>query len=132
LSAGSVSTAERDTPQEAAMKVALRLDQVAQGRELDAQTLASQAGITPEVATSLLAGEPAEIELSTLSRLSELLGVLPNELVAEVEEPQESVTEGAEPPRSIDVPRQDMDEIKKERTDQYDPESPSERLTDDA
>lgn len=114
------------------MKVALRLDQLAAGKGVDAETLAAQTGVTSDVAQSLLAGEPTEIELSTLSRLAELLGVLPNELVAEVEEPQQSVVDGAEPPRSIDVPGQGMDEIKKEPTDQYDPETPSERLSDEA
>jgi DNA-binding Xre family transcriptional regulator len=114
------------------MKVALRLDEMAAAHGLDAQSLAAQAGVTPDVAQGLLAGEAVEIELSTLGRLSELLGVLPNELVAEVEEPQQSVADGAEPPRSIDVPKQGMDEIKKEPTDQYDPETPAERLSDEA
>lgn len=114
------------------MKVALRLDQLAAGNGVDAQTLATQTGVSSEVAQSLLAGEPTEIELSTLSRLAEMLGVLPNELVAEVAEPQQSVADGAESPRSIDVPGQRTDEIKKDPTDQYDPETPSERLTDEA
>lgn len=114
------------------MKVALRLDQLAAGHGVTAESLAAQAGITSEVAQSLLAGEPTEIELSTLSRLAEMLGVLPNELVAEVEEPQQSVVDGAASPRSIDVPGQGMDEIKKDPTDQYDPETPSERLSDKA
>src|SRR4051794_32059715 len=114
------------------MKVALRVDQLAAGHGLDAQSLASQAGVTPEIAASLLAGQPVQIELSTLSTLSQMLGVLPNELVAEVDEPQQSVVDGAASPRSIDVPAQPMDEIKKDPTDQYDPETPAERLSDDA
>ena len=114
------------------MKVALRRDQLAAGNGLDAQTLAAQTGVTSDVAQSLLAGEPTEIELSTLGRLAEILGVLPNELVAEVVEPQQSIVDGVEPPRSIDVPTQGMDEIKKDLTDQYDPETPSERLSEEA
>lgn len=113
------------------MKVALRIDQMAAGGAVDAQTLAAQAGIAPETAQHLLAGEPTEIELSTLSKLAKVLGVMPNELVAEVEDPQHSVIDGARSPRSIDVPDQSMDEIKKDLTDQYDPETPSERLSDE-
>lgn len=114
------------------MKVALRLDQLTAGNGLDAETLAAQTGVTSEVAQSLLAGESTEIELSTLGRLAEMLGVLPNELVAEVDDPQQSVIDGAESPRSLDVPTQGMDEIKKDPTDQYDPETPAERLSDEA
>ena len=95
------------------MKVALRLKEAMAARGLDAQTLAGQAGLTPDVARSLFAGEPAEIDLPTLDRLARVLGVLPNELVAEVEQPQPSVLDQAEPPRSSAVPTQDMDEIKK-------------------
>jgi DNA-binding Xre family transcriptional regulator len=112
------------------MKVALRVEQLRAGHGLDAQTLATMTGLAPDIAQRLFAGEAAEIDLATLGRLAELLEVLPNELVAEVEEPQQSVVDGAEPPRSIDVPTQDMDEIKKEPTDQYDPETRIERLSD--
>ncbi len=97
------------------MKVALRLNELMAARGLDAQTLSAQVGLTPDVAQSLFAGEPAEIDLPTLDRLSQVLGVLPNELVTEVEQPQPSVLDQAEPPRSIDVPVQGMDEIKKDR-----------------
>lgn len=113
------------------MKVALRVDQVT-GSAVNAQSLAAEAGITSEVAQSLLSGEATEIELSTLGKLAEMLGIMPNELVAEVEEPQHSVIDGAKSPRSIDVPDQSMDQIKKDPTDQYDPETPAERLTDEA
>ena len=97
------------------MKVALRLNELMAARGLDAQTLTSQVRLTPDVARSLFAGEPAEIDLPTLDRLSQMLGVLTNELVTEVEQPQPSVLDEAEPPRSIDVPVQGMDEIKKDR-----------------
>ncbi len=117
-------------PKEDLMKVALRLNELAAARGLDAQALTSRAGLAPDMAQSLFAGEAAEIDLPTLGRLAELLGVLPNELVAEVQEPQQSVIDGAEPPRSIDVPVQTMDEIKKGPTDPYDPETPAERLSD--
>ncbi len=95
------------------MKVALRLNEFMAARGLDAQTLTAQVGLTPDVARSLFAGEAAEIDLPTLDRIAQVLGVLPNELVTEVEQPQPSVLDQAEPPRSTTVPTQGVDEIKK-------------------
>ncbi len=110
------------------MKVSLRVKELVDARGLNAQELASQTGVDAETASRIYNGESVEMDLTTLGALAQLLGVLPNELVAEVEEPQQSVIDTGEMPRSIDVPTQGIDEIKKERTDPYDPATESQRL----
>ena len=110
------------------LKAALRVRELAQARGWDAQQLASQAGLDVETARRIFNGEAVELDLTQLGHLAQLLGVLPNELVTEVVEPQPSVADGAEPPRSIEVPVQGSDQIKKDPTDIYDPESPAQRL----
>jgi transcriptional regulator with XRE-family HTH domain len=108
--------------------VALRVRELAEERGLDLQEMASRTGLDPETAERLYNGEPVEIDLTTLGRLSELFGVLPNELVAEVIEPQPSVIDTGEMPRSVDVHTQDLDEVKKEPTGAFDDSSKAERL----
>jgi DNA-binding Xre family transcriptional regulator len=74
------------------MKLTLAKELVAE-RGWNVQDLANRAGLDAEAAQCLAEGTPVEIDLPTLSRLSEVLGVLPNELVAEVEEPETSIAD---------------------------------------
>jgi transcriptional regulator with XRE-family HTH domain len=110
------------------MKVELRVRELASGRGWGARELASQAGLDVQTAQAVMAGEAVEIDLTTLGHLAQVFDVLPNELVTHVEEPQPSIIETGVAPRSIHVPVQDMDQIKKEPTDPLDPATPAERL----
>jgi DNA-binding Xre family transcriptional regulator len=74
------------------MKLTLEKELVTQ-HGWNVQELANRAGLDDQTAQCLAEGTPVEIDLPTLSRLSEALGVLPNELVAEVEEPETSIAD---------------------------------------
>ena len=74
------------------MKVTLEKELVAQ-HGWNVQELANRAGLDAEAARCLAEGTPVELDLPALSRLSEALGVLPNELVAEVQEPETSIAD---------------------------------------
>ena len=77
-----------------------RIKEPADARGWDAAQLAGQAGVDQQTAQLLYAGQPATIDLATLSRLSQAFGVLPHELIESVEEKQPSAAD-AGPSRSI-------------------------------
>ena len=94
------------------MKAALRLREVVDARGLDIRDVAQQAGVDAETARRLYAGEATELDLTTLGHLAQVLGVQPPDLIEQVEEPQESVLEGAPAPRADEVPTQSGVEVK--------------------
>lgn len=110
------------------MKVSLRVKELVDASGVGKQELASQTGIDADTLSRIYNGESVEMDLTALGSLAQFLGVLPNELIAEVAEPQQSVIDTGEMPRSIDVPVQGLDEVKKERTDPNDPATESQRL----
>lgn len=85
------------------MRVSLRVRELADARGWDVAELARQAGVDPRTAQSMYAGEPVEMDLATQGQLAQALGVLPNDLVAQVEEPQPSAMD-APAPRDESVP----------------------------
>jgi DNA-binding Xre family transcriptional regulator len=95
------------------VKLALNVKDLADARGLSPQELASQTGVDENLVSALYNGEEVDLDLTTLGHISTALGVLPNEVVADVIEPQQSITDGVPMPRSIDVPVQTMDQIKK-------------------
>jgi transcriptional regulator with XRE-family HTH domain len=103
------------------MKVSLRVKELSDARGWSAQDLASQSGLDAETVSHIYSGQSVEIDLTTLGALAQLFDVLPNELVDEVEEPQPSIIETGERPRSIHVPEQDLDDVTKGRSDDLDP-----------
>ncbi len=87
------------------MKVSVQIQQLVAERGWDIQELARQVAVDEETAEQLYRGQPAEIDLPTLSRLSEALGVLPNDIVVAVPEKQPSAAV-TPPPRDPHVPEQ--------------------------
>jgi transcriptional regulator with XRE-family HTH domain len=77
-----------------------RVKEAAGARGWDAAQLAAQAGVDPQAAQSLFDGRPVTVDLAILSRLSQVFGVLPHELIESVEEKQPSAAD-AGPSRSI-------------------------------
>jgi DNA-binding Xre family transcriptional regulator len=96
------------------MKATLRVKELVDERGWNVRELARQADLDPETAQSMYEGRSTEMELSALSRLSEVLGVLPDEIVASVEEKQPSAQD-APAPRSIDTSEEDITHIGEER-----------------
>lgn len=97
------------------MKVSLNVRKLVDEHGWNPETLADRTGVDLETAQGMYSGQPVEIDMETLSQVSEVLGVLPNEIVTEVEEQQPSASD--EPaPRDPDVPGQSPDEIKKTPT----------------
>ncbi len=90
------------------MKVSVQIQQQVAERGWDIQELARQIEVEMETAEQLYRGQPAEIELGTLGRLSQALGVLPNDIVVAVPEKQPSAAD-APPPRDPTVPLQSDD-----------------------
>ncbi len=82
------------------MRVALQIRELVDARGWDVSELARVAEVDQQTAQDLYDGKPTEIDLATESRLSQALGVRPDELLADVEEPQPSASE-APMPRSI-------------------------------
>ena len=85
------------------MKVTLAVRELVDARGWDVAEFARQAGLDEETAGQVYAGQPVELELADHGRISEALGVLPNEILANVEEAQASAAD-APAPRSIEVP----------------------------
>ena len=85
------------------MKVTLAVRELVDARGWDVAEFARQAGLDEETAGQAYAGQPIELELADHGRISEALGVLPNEILAEVEEAQPSAADAAAP-RSIEAP----------------------------
>ena len=85
------------------MKVTLAVRELVDARGWDVAEFARQAGLDEETAGQVYAGQPVELELADHGRISEALGVLPNEILAGVEEAQPSAAD-APAPRSIEVP----------------------------
>ena len=111
------------------MKLALRVKELVDSRGWNLQDFVSQTGLDAETAQRLYQGQSTQIDLSTLGKLCELFGALPNEIVVRVDEPQPSVAEGAPMPRSIDVPVQGIDEVNKARPELKDgPGSDADRI----
>ncbi len=84
------------------MKVTLAVKDLVDARGWDLAGFAQQAGIDPETARHVYAGHSTELDLPAHARISQALGVLPNEILARVEEPQPSAAD-AEAPRTIDT-----------------------------
>ncbi len=85
------------------MKVTLAVRELVDARGWDVAEFARQAGLDEETAGRIYAGQPVELELPDHGRISEALGVLPNEILADVDEAQPSAAD-APAPRSIEVP----------------------------
>jgi hypothetical protein len=85
------------------MKATLAVRELVDARGWDVAEFARQAGLDEETAGRVYAGQPAELELADHGRISEALGVLPNEILADVEEAQPSAAD-APAPRSIEAP----------------------------
>ena len=85
------------------MKVTLAVRELVDARGWDVAEFARQAGLDEETAGQVYAGQPAELEVADHGRISQALGVLPNEILAGVEEAQPSAAE-APAPRSIEAP----------------------------
>ena len=96
------------------MKVKLDVRSLAEAQGLSVDDFASRTGLDRDVGQAIYDGQEVEIDLTALSHIATALGVLPNEIVSEVEEPQASVIDGAEPPRDVEVPVQSLEEIKKD------------------
>lgn len=96
------------------MKVKLDVRNLVDMQGLSVDEFVSRAGLTPEIGKAAYEGQEIEIDLTDLSRIATALGVLPNEIVAKVEEAQQSVAGGAVSPRDVEVPEQTLDEIKKD------------------
>ncbi len=85
------------------MKVTLAVRGLVDARGWDVAEFARQAGLDEATAGQVYAGQPAELEVADHGRISQALGVLPNEILAGVEEAQPSAAE-APAPRSIEAP----------------------------
>ncbi len=85
------------------MKVVVRIQELVDARGWDLQELARQVNLDSETVRNLYEGHLAELELAELGRLSQVLEVLPNEIVAAVEEKQPSAA-AAPAPRDPHVP----------------------------
>ena len=85
------------------MKVTLAVRELVDARGWDVAEFARQAGLDEETAGQVYAGQPAELEVADHGRISQALGVLPNEILAGVEEAQPSAAD-APAPRSIEAP----------------------------
>ena len=85
------------------MKVTLAVRELVDARGWDVAEFARQAGLDEETARQAYVGQPVELELADHGRISEALGVLPNEILAGVEEAQPSAAD-APAPRSIEAP----------------------------
>ena len=85
------------------MKVPLAGRELVAARGWDVAGFARQAGLEEETAGQVYAGQPAELEVADHGRISQALGVLPNEILDGVEEAQPSAAE-APAPRSIEAP----------------------------
>jgi hypothetical protein len=95
------------------MKVILAVRELVDARGWDVAEFARLTGLDEETAGRAYAGQPVELELADHGRISEALGVLPNEIVAGVEEPQPSAVD-APAPRSIAAP---VDELPEDEPD---------------
>ena len=93
------------------MKVTLQVREIMDQRGWGAEDLAREAGLDEATARSIYAGESTEMDLGTQGRISQALGVLPNEIAGDVEEPQASSTE-VEMPRADSVPTESRTELK--------------------
>jgi transcriptional regulator with XRE-family HTH domain len=94
------------------MKVTLHVKPLVDQRGWTVAEFAQQAGLDDATAESLYAERSTEIDLAVQSRVSTALGVLPNEILASVEEPQESAAV-APAPRTLAAPtyQQPTDEL---------------------
>jgi DNA-binding Xre family transcriptional regulator len=82
------------------MRLTVHIKELADTRGWDTQELANRIGADPQTTQSLYEGRSTEIDVATLGRLSQALGVLPHDILASVEEKQPSASD-APPPRSI-------------------------------
>jgi hypothetical protein len=85
------------------MKITLQVQPLVDARGWTVDEFARQAGLDPATAESVYAGRSTELDLAAHSRISAALGVLPNEILASVEEPQDSAAVVPEP-RTLDTP----------------------------
>jgi len=96
------------------MKLALNVKDLADARGWNAQEMASQTGLDEKTVSALYNGDDVELDLTALGHLATALGVLPNEIVANVIEPQPSIADGAPMPRAVSVPEQTLDQVKRD------------------
>lgn len=85
------------------MKITLHVQPLVDARGWSVDEFARRAGLDPATAESVYAGRSTELDLAAHSRISEALDVLPNEILASVEEPQDSAAVAPEP-RTLDTP----------------------------
>ncbi len=81
------------------MRVTLNVKALVDAHGWDVTELARQVGLDPATAESIYAGRSTEIDLATHSRVSQVLGVRPDEILVSVEEPH-----SGEPARTIEQP----------------------------
>lgn len=85
------------------MKVTLNVKALVDARGWDAGDLAAQADLPRATAEHLYAGHSTELDLAAEARVCQALGVLPQDILVSVEEPQPSVAV-APAPRGIATP----------------------------
>jgi len=93
------------------LKITLRVKELMDERGWGTDELAREASLDEATAQSVYAEESTEMDMATQGRISQALGVLPHEIVGEVEEPQASSTE-VDMPRSDDIPTESRTELK--------------------
>ncbi len=79
------------------MKVMVRIQALVDARGWDMQELAHQVEVDAETARNLYDGRSTELDLEGVGLLSHVLGVLPNDIVASVEEKQPSAADAPAP-----------------------------------
>ncbi len=75
------------------MKVTLDVRALVEARGWDVVELARQAELDPATAESIYAGRSTELDLATEARVSQALGVRPDEILVSVEEPHSPESE---------------------------------------
>ena len=94
------------------MRLSTRVKELVDQRGWSMQEFANAVGVDQATAERIYSGQSAEMDLATLSSLSQALGVTPPEIVAQVQEAQPSIGD-APSPRDPDVDVQTMDQVKK-------------------
>lgn len=103
------------------MRVTLAVKELMDARGWDVAELARQAEIDPATAESIYAGRSTEMDLATHSKVSEVLGVLPNEILVSVEEPHSSDSErniAAASYQRDDLPTEQRPDLEREAADE--------------
>lgn len=88
------------------MKIRLNVRELVDARGWSVEEFAERAGLDPATARGVYAGESTEMDLADHSRISQALDVLPNEILAAVDEPHSEESE-----RNIDSSRYQHPEL---------------------